>query len=658
MKNLKALLAIPAIFFFNTSKAQTAADTSLVLKEAVVSASKEAIMAGTGTIVVPAGTIKGCLALLGEADVMKAIQLLPGVQAGNEGLSGIYVRGGGPDENLVLLDGVPVHSQGHLLGLLSPFQTEAVEEVTIHKGDFPARFGGRSSSVLEFRTVQPEADGRKRLCLGVGTLSDKIHFDGVSPGGNISYSVSGRGMHTLLMDGILRAFNIPANLYFHDFHARVTGRFDERNSLSFSSFSSKDKFYYKEGDEKSDFAWGTTMASVSWKRDWGRNLAWETVAAYSSYSTGMGYKAPGSRRESLRTGIGDFLAKADFRLTGSGIHGLRFGAEAILHRFRPEADDGMAGDLRGLEAALYAEDNIRPAAWLTLNTGIRLTVFSALGKTRPSPEPRLSISVGKDSKPTVKIGYSRVSQHIHQLSSPIAILPVDMIVPVTRKIGPEVSDQLSAGMSLTGANGLEVSIEAYWKRTSGVLEYKDGISFIENFSTWEDEVAAGISRSRGIELYARKSAGKTTGWLGYTLSESERRFPGSRISGGEWFPSRHDCRHSASAVINRTLGKGWDAGATWTYSTGGAFTIPEKDGSMPRRGNCRLPPSHRLDLGLTNHKSKHRGERIWSLGVYNAYNRKNPNLVFLVTGDGEDGPGPKTISFLPVLPSVGYTRVF
>ena len=674
MKNFKATLLIPAVFLFSIVKAQNKADTSLVIREAVISARKGASGYGSGSIVIPSGEIKSSLALLGEADILKVIQLLPGVQAGTEGLSGIYVRGGGADENLILLDGIPVHCQGHLLGLLSPFQSEAIEDVTVHKGVFPARFGGKASSVLDFLSSRPPDDGRKRVCLGIGSLSDKIHFSGKTAGGKVSYSVSGRGMHTLLMDGAFKAFKIPANLYFHDLHAKAEWSFDSGNSLSLNLFDSKDKLYYSEEDQKTDIAWGTLMAGAGWKKRWNQNLSSETTLASSGYSMGTGIKLQGGHRDSYRTGMDDLIVKTGFLFSGFREQSIRFGGEAIRHVFTPEADfgDGLSGNSTpacretGYEAAIYMEDRIKVATSLTIDAGLRVTAFRCEGTTRVNPEPRLSISVGKASGPVLTFGYGRVSQYIHQLSSPTAVLPVDMIVPVTKAIGPEISDQVCAGLRLDRPKGFEVSLEAYWKGTSGVLEYKDGIAFIDDFKSWEEDVAVGKGRSYGIEFYAKKSEGKTTGWLGYTLSRSERRCPGGLINGGEWFPARHDCRHSGTLVIERDLGRGWETGATWTYSTGGAFTIPEKDGSMPhgstpltnRRGNYRLPPSHRLDLGLTNHKPKRHGERIWSLGIYNAYNRKNPNLVISAAKDEEDGSGPKTISFLPIIPSVGYTRVF
>lgn len=349
---------------------------------------------------------------------------------------------------------------------------------------------------------------------------------------------------------------------------------------------------------------------------------------------------------------------------------MRFGLEGIRHTFVPEADfgDGMAGHddegsvgrYIGFEGAVYAEDNFKAGDRLSVAAGLRMSVFSHGKVTRLSPEPRISVSFGNDNGLLAKAGYSKVSQYIHQLSSPTASLPVDMMVPVTGKIGPETSDQVSIGLTLNRFQGWEISLEGYWKRLRNILEYKDGVAFIEDFGTWEGDVSAGIARSRGVELLVRKTEGRTTGSLGYTLSKSERRFPHGSISGGEWFPARYDCRHSCSVVLDHKLGRSWDAGAAWTYSSGGAFTVPEPDGRMPRRGNLRLPPSHRLDLGLSHHKARRRGERVWNLSVYNAYNRKNPNLVFLVSGEEDDGPGSslKTVSFLPVIPSVSYTRVF
>ncbi|MBR5176719.1 MAG: TonB-dependent receptor plug domain-containing protein [Bacteroidales bacterium] len=659
--------AIAMMILCPQAVAQEAVDTTLTIKESVISARVRPRSDGTGSMLITAGMVKEIPALLGDPDLVKTLQLFPGIQAATEGLSGMIVRGGGADENLILLDGVEVYTQGHILGLFSPFQSEAIGEVIIHKGAFPARFGGRASSILEIQSTDPFSStnfGRNFSgCLGIGPLSDKLHLQGLNSKRNISYSVSGRGMHTLLMDGALRAFKVTGNFHFHDLHAKVENKIDDRNLLSVSYFSSKDNLYYKEEGSKTDVSWGSSMASASWRKNWNGGLSSDIILAFSGYSTGMGYKTTGTKRESLRTGLDDLLAKADFRFDGKKGRDIRFGAETIRHKFTPEADmlDGHTDRtiIKGLETSLYLEDGFTASSWLIINSGLRLSFFSTGGTARLTPEPRISVTAIPSNKVRTTLSFSRVSQYLHQLSSPVAALPVDLIVPVTGRVRPVVSDQLSLGVGYHVTQGLEISLEAYYKSSSNILEYKDGVMFIDDFEAWEDEVASGLGRSMGMEFLVRKTTGKTKGWIGYTLSKSERRFQDGTISGGNWFPSRHDSRHNLSVVLNETIGNGWDVGAVWTYSSGGAVTIPLEDGSMPQRGNHRLPPSHRLDLSANHHKNRRIGEVIWSFGVYNAYNRKNPNLVISIQGDDDPGPGSlKTISFLPVIPSVSYTRVF
>ena len=652
MRNLRLLAILTALAPGVTCGAQNLPDTTILIKEAVVSASKGKRMAGTDLITLPKDLIEKTPALLGERDILKATQLLPGVQSGTEGLSGLYVRGGGSDENLILLDGVPVYTSGHLLGIISAFQEEAVEEVTLRKGAFPARFGGRVSSVLEIKTVEGDT-ARAGGNVGIGLLSDRIHLQGSTSKRKVTYSLSGRGAHTFLLDGVFRLFKVPANLGFHDFHAKVSTKVSEEDKLIFSHFTGKDKLYYKDDGGKTDMSWGATTGAVSWRRRWRSGMRSEVTLASSGHKLSSGHKDPDGNRSGFKTGLNDLMARADFRMAFPG-HSLGTGVETTRHLFVPESDWSDTGKesvrLRGIEFCLYFEDSFSPASWLAFEPGIRLSTFAAGGKTRLSPEPRLSATIRLGEGGEVKAAYSRVSQHIHQLSSSVAVLPFDLMVPVTGKIGPVISDQLSLGVGYVGPGGWEFSLEGYWKALRNVLEYKDGVIFIDDFTTWEDEVAAGLGRSLGLEILVRKSAGKISGWAGYTLSRSERRFPDGSIGSGEWFPSRHDCRHGFSSVVNIDLGGGWDAGAVWTYSSGGAVTMPESDGSMPLRGNVRLPPSHRLDLGLSHRGARRRGEGIISLGVYNAYNRKNPNIVI---------PGSlKTISFLPIIPSVGSTRVF
>lgn len=677
MKDYSLITVFAALVTGFFSHAQNPTDTTLLIKEAVVKASKNPARDGVSSITVPAKMIKGTPVILGESDVLKTIQLLPGIQAGTEGLSGMYVRGGGSDENLILLDGIPVHCQGHILGLFSPFQSEAISDAVIHKGAFPAKFGGRASSVLEINT-EGDVPVRTSGCLGAGLLSDKFHIEGPLAGGRIDYSVSGRGMHTFLMDGVIKTFKIPANYYFRDLHARATGRIDSKNSLTLSFFSSKDKLYYKEEDQRTDILWGTSLGAARWKRRWGETLSSELSLALTGYSLDNQWKRDDTK-EGYKTGLQDIVIKTDWLLMRFPGHNLRFGLGIISHTFAPESDFEPSSKkrikIKGLEEAAYIEDSFSVRGWVSVKAGLRMGAYSSDEVTRLNPEPRISIALGREEGLRTTMSYSRTTQHLHQLSSTIAVLPVDLTVPVTKAIGPLVSDHMSIGLKYDRHDSWEMSIEGYLKEMRGTLEYKDGVVLIDDFTTWEEQVSAGNGRSYGLEAFIRKESGKTSGWMAYTLARSERRFPDGSISDGKWFPARYDIRHSIAVVLNQEMGRGWDSSVVWTYSSGGAITVPEKDGSIPHgstpltnrgstpltnlRGNYRLPPSHRMDLGLSHHKSLRHGERVWNIGVYNAYNKKNPNLVIPLAGDEDEGSGPfKTISFLPIIPSVSYTRVF
>ena len=350
--------------------------------------------------------------------------------------------------------------------------------------------------------------------------------------------------------------------------------------------------------------------------------------------------------DSYSSGVKDVLARVDFHQVSIPRNDIRYGGGFIRHRFKAR---------NGIETAFYIHDEISFGELLTLSAGLRASVFTYGRKKWLSPEPRLGLSTDLRDQLHFQISYSRMSQYLHLLSPSLTTLPVDLWVPVTKRIKPLFSDQYSAGISYDSDSGWGVSIEGYLKGMRNVIEYKDGVMFIEDFETWEDQVATGIGRSRGAEILVRKDSGKTTGWIGYTLSRSERRFPDRSIGGGQWFPCRYDSLHDITLAANRYFGNGWSTSLTWIYSSGSAITIPEKDGSMPVRGNFRLPPSHRLDIGIKHQK----GKGTWNFGLYNAYNRKNPNIVFYVSGEDEDSPGSlKTVSMLPIIPSISYTRAF
>ena len=703
------------------------------LEEAVVTARKESGVAATkmSAIELPVTAIKSAPALFGEADVLKTIQLLPGVQGGAEGLSGLYVRGGGADENLLMLDGIPLYNVEHMLGIFSVFQPEAVKKVTLYKGAFPARYGGRVSSIVDVRTKDGnmyETHGS----FGISMISDKLHLEGPIWKGRTSYSVSARGMHTILFTPVLKMSGFDGNYFFYDLDAKLTHRFSDRDRLYFNVFHGSDDLYYRNTDtytydigyydgkstesEKLATRWGSTVAALRWNHVVSGKLFGNATLAYNRYRMNVGTDFRYEEREhgkvsdrerytfDYRSGMRDLVAMMDFDYEPSSSQSVRFGGEYVFHTFIPETlssynlefSDGVVqldttynfisnSRQYGHELGFYAEDDIRIGDRLTLNPGLRLAVFSTQGKTYFSPEPRIAARLAFAGDWAAKLSYSRMAQYIHLLSTSQVSLPIDLWVPITKDIRPETADQFSVGLYYNGLPGWEFSLEGYWKDISNVLEYKDGTAFLFDSSGWENKVETGRAIARGLELFIEKTMGRTTGWLGYTLAKSDRIFP--TINGGERFPYRYDRRHTVNLVLNHKFSDKFDLSVNWNYASGGVLTLPEEEVVMvtpsgsyvwadyiSTRNNFRLPPSHGLNLAFNFHRRHRRGEGVWNLSIYNAYNRMNPNLVLRssetdLTTDWDENTGGltlttyrtprlKKITLLPFFPSLGYTRTF
>ena len=700
------------------------------LEEAVVTAQKESGIASTkmSAIEVPLQVLKSAPALFGEADVIKTLQLLPGVQGGTEGFSGIYVRGGGPDENLLLLDGIPIYNAEHLLGIFSIFQPEAIKKMTLYKGSFPARYGGRISSIVDVRTNDGnlyETHGN----FGISMLADKFHLEGPLWKGRTSYSISARGMHTLLLTPILKAVKFDGNYFFYDLDAKVTHRFDDRNRLYFNVYNGMDDLYYRHKETqdytlgapiksfdqgKLGIRWGNTVAALRWNHVLSGKLFSNTTLAYNRYRMVMETEMLSEETVGgtlsdrnlylfdYRSGMRDWVLKTDFEYNPAPSHRIHFGGSYTHHTFIPETltnvnqqimDTQVQVDTTwhlksnsrqtGHEIGLYAEDDIRLGRAWTLNPGFHVSLFNTQGRSYFSVEPRLSAKVDLSQDWSAKASYSRMSQYVHLLTSSQVSLPLDLWVPITKDIAPETADQYSLGFYYSGLRGWEFSLEGYWKKMNNVLEYKDGVSFLFNSDGWENKVETGRGRAMGLELFIEKTMGKTTGWLGYTLSRSDRVFP--TVNAGRWFPYRYDRRHNVNLVVNHRFNEKFDLSATWTYASGGTTTIPERSVVMmnpngelfleeyvPSRNNYRLPASHTLNLGFNFHRKHRRGEGIWNLSIYNVYNRMNPNFVVRDTDSymssfvDESGSDSQYIvksrlvklTFLPIFPSVGYTRSF
>lgn len=691
------------------------------LSEAVVTAQQETGISATkmSAIEVPLQIVKSAPALFGESDVIKTIQLLPGVQGGLEGFSGIYVRGGGPDENLLLLDGIPVYNAEHMLGIFSMFQPEAIKKMTLIKGAFPARYGGRISSIVDVRTNDGnlyETSGN----IGISMLADKFHLEGPLWKGKTSYSISARGMHTAFLKPMLKALKFDGNYYFYDLDAKLTHWVNERNRLYLNVYNGMDNLHYKHAEKQQytlpnspvqstnnasmGMRWGNTVAALRWNHILSGQLFSNTTLAYNRYrfvtvtdllmEERQGNTVMDKNYYSFdyRSGMRDWVLKTDLDFFPSTRHKLHFGGSYTLHRFIPETssiarqvndaatqvDTSWRSSILvqiGHEFSLYAEDEIQLSDALALNPGVHASLFNTQGKSYWALEPRMSAKWAFAQGWSTKAAYSRMSQYVHLLSSSQMSLPIDLWVPITRNIAPEVSSQYSLGLYYGGIRGWEFSLEAYFKDMDNVVEYKDGVSFFLNSVGWENKVETGRGRAMGIELFVEKTMGKTTGWLGYTLSKSDRIFP--TINAGKSFPFRYDRRHNINLVLNHRFSKKFDMSTTWTYASGGVTTLGERTVAMssptgevyeaehvPSRNNFRLPASHTLNLGFNLHKPHYRGESVWNLSIYNAYNHMNPNFVVKDTDSFFRGDEYVMraklvkLTILPIFPSIGYTRSF
>ena len=668
---------------------------SAQIKEATVVAQKDAGIQSTylGAIDIPLVHIQRTPVVFGEADVLKAIQLMPGVQGGNEGFTGLYVRGGGPDENLILLDGVPIYNVDHMLGILSVFQTEAVKKVTLYKGSFPARYGGRVSSIVDIRTN----DGNMKEThgsIGLGALTEKFHLEGPIIKDKLSYSLSARGLHTVFFDPIIRycgkkytdeGEDVYANYFFYDLNGKVTWRLSDSDRFFLASYNGRDQLNVKYTEDgsyqdtegynrtKLGLGWGNNVVSLRWNHVFSSQLFANTTVAYNRYRMTMnsGMWSRGTSYDGTRyrydfdidylSGIRDWSGKLDFDYVPSPRHLVKFGAEYLHHTFLPqtltavtyseEGNDknntndtyGNTTPFKGHDMSLYVEDDFSVTDHLTFNPGLHLSLFNTDGKSYWSLQPRVSAKYAWDGGWSLKAGYARMAQYVHLLSSAQISLPVDLWVPITKDIEPVTSDQFSTGVYYDGIKGWEFSVEGYYKAMHNILEYKDGTVMIATNTGWETKVEMGDGRAMGLEFFVQKTAGSLTGWIAYTLAKSDRQFPNGTINLGERFPYKYDRRHNFNINANWQVTPRIDLSATFVFATGGTTTLPVRQTAflapgdqyvhsadfVEHRNNYRLPSSHHLNVGANFHRKKRHGERIWTLGVYNVYNQMNPNLVFM-----------------------------
>ncbi len=692
------------------------------------------------TIEVPVSLIKSVPVLFGETDVIKVLQLLPGVKAGTEGSAGFYVRGGGPDENLFLLDGVPIYNVNHAAGFFSAFNADAIKNVTLYKGGFPARFGGRLSSVVDIRMN----DGNNQKLKGnisVGLISSKINLEGPLFSEKTTFNISVRRTYfDLLTQPAIKLAakasgdgDVSAGYYFYDLNAKISHKFSEKDRLYLSTYMGDDVIYsdfqnsyssqenrISENRMQLNWNWGNLITAMRWNHIVNNKLFMNTTATYSRYRFNMlvgstfdetiKYADKPTVYNYTKTSVGynsgieDMGFKVDFDYSPNTANEVKFGMNYTNHAFKPGVHvfkmkikedtttqklNKTFGDanIYANEASLYVEDNITLNSFLKFNAGLHYSAFYVQDQFYHSLQPRLSMRALLTDLLSVKASYASMNQYIHLLSNSSLSLPTDLWVPVTKRIEPMRSHQYSAGVFYELAKLFDLSVEAYYKSMTNLIEYKDGASFMSSASGWEDKVSSGRGWAYGVEFLAQKTIGKTTGWVGYTWSKTERLFdrPGQEINYGKVFPAKYDRRHDISVVVAHKFSEKFDIAGTWVYSTGNAGSLALQNYSRPTlpgennnnfyynnsvsylsaRNNYRLPSYQRLDLGANFHKQKKHGIRTWSLSVYNASNRMNPFFVYpdydyeyYGNGSMTYSKSLKKITIFPFIPSVSYSYKF
>ena len=653
--------------------------------------------------------------ILGEVDVLKTLQLLPGVQGGTEGLNGVYVRGGSPDQNLIILDGVPVYNVSHIMGFLSVFNTDAIKNVTLTKGGFPARYGGRLSSVIEIH--MKEGNNKEFHGEGaIGLLSSRLTLEGPLQNEKTSFMISGRRNY---IDQIAKPFLNKANkkdknstvdfdAYFYDLNAKVNHKIDDKHTIYASAYLGSDVFgssvkytyddQYGAGYDKTDLGidWGNIISALRWNYKINNKLFANTTLTYSEFDFDfhVGYEDKYQNDltkflANYTSGINDWAGKVDFDYIPNSKHYVRFGAGNTYHTYNPGAialeietgDEEMDEDIENFgisqekrysnEYYLYVEDDMSFGA-LKANVGVHVSGFKVGDKNYIYPQPRLGLRYLVSENWSVKASYANMAQYINLLTNESIGLPTDLWVPSTEKIKPQTSWQSALGVSTTLNKGLELSLEGYYKEMDNVISYKEGSTFYQDTS-WEDKITQGKGTAYGMEVLLLKKLGKTTGWLGYTLAWNTRQF--DAINSGKVYPYKYDRRHDLELIVLHKFSDKISFSGTWVYGTGNAITLSEAsyvesyydygDGHgyynniniLGEKNSFRMPAYHRLDLGVEFLKETSWGERAWTLSVYNAYNNNNPFYVYLGRNNQHE-KSYKQISILPIIPAISYRFKF
>lgn len=657
--------------------------------------------------------VKTLPVIFGEPDVLKAITLLPGIKSGGEGGTGFYVRGGGPDQNLILMDDAVIYNASHLLGFLSVFNTDAVRNVEVIKGGMPANYGGRLSSILNVNLR--EGDEQKyKVNGGIGLISSRIMAEGPIQKGKSAFMVAARRTY---IDALVKPFlteEQKANgYYFYDFNAKAHIHLNEKNKLSFSGYYGRDIFNFRSPTNqlvKFQVGWGNAAASLKWFHSFNKNFYSNTIFIYNRYDLNNQFEF-GENGFKLSSGLEDLNVKQDFYFTPNKNHSIKFGGQYIYHTFTPGIATGQVGTITidesinkqyAHEWALYAMDEFKLGKRLTFNAGLRAVFFTQVGPyterifdsegieigegktynkgdvivTYPGLEPRLAGTLLLNSNTSVKASFTRTYQFLHLATTSGAQFPADLWVPSSKLVKPQLAYQYALGVFKNfNENLYETSIEAYYKPMYNQIEFKPGANLFFN-QNLENEMIFGEGLSYGVEFFAKKKFGKLTGWVGYTWSRSTRQF--DELNQGKSYFFRYDRTHDISLVASYQFNKKWSGTLVFVYGTGNAATLPtsrfayrpgydiiENEPKFTfvdvydKINDFRLPAYHRMDVSFTYlQKQTQKFESSWNFSIYNVYNRANPYFIYFVPDIEEMRVKAYMVYLFPILPSVAWNFKF
>lgn len=676
-----------------------------------------------GQIELDINLIKKLPAFLGEVDVLKTIQLLPGVSSVSEGGQGFYVRGGGPDQNLVLLDNAQVYNASHLFGFFSVFNSDAIKNVNLIKGSMPANFGGRLSSVLEVN--MNEGNNKKfKVTGGLGLISSRLTLEGPIVKNKGSFIVSARRTYVdLFMKAFIKKSSAfyGSSYYFYDLNAKLNYRLGPKDKIYLSGYYGKDLFNF--GNKKEDFSvkmpWGNGIAALRWNHQFSSKLFMNTTATLTDYLFSFGSEQDQFQFE-LKSGIRDYGGKVELSYFPNTRHSIKTGVDYLYHTFTPTSvsasqdevvfDTGLAQKLYSHESGIYVLDEVDIASWLRVNAGVRVSMYQFTGpftryykgvtghtdstktyekgeliKSYFGFEPRISARFLLKDKSSIKAGFTYNNQYVHLASLSAVSLPTDIWYPSTDKAHPQKGWQASLGYFRNfNDNKWETSVEVYYKKMENVIEFKQGALPSDNVNDNTDNLLVyGTGWSYGAEFFIKRTFGKLTGWIGYTLAKSDRYFPDIQAAK---YPAKYDRRHDLTLVGTYELNKHWTFGFSFIYASGNTLTLPNSWYfnnqdllfNYGPRNSTRMAPYHRLDLSATWYDKptktkidRKTGEKIEvvkkfrqnvAFSIYNVYNRANPYFLY-IDNDGSIQSNDfkisvKQVSLFPILPSVTWNFEF